>query len=175
LSSGKYFWNSGQYIWSVKSFFSALSKHAPEISNGMNTISASIGSKDEQKTINDVYEKLPEISVDYAISEKANNFITIIADFRWTDIGDWKEVWENLEKDKSGNVIINNNKGGEVINIDTSDAIIHTDGRMIAIVDVDNIAVVDTKDILLICAKSRAQSVKKIVEKLKEEKRTELL
>ena len=72
-------------------------------------------------------------------------------------------------------MIIKGENAGEVINMDTSDAIIHTDGRVIAILDVDNIAVIDTKDVLLICAKSRAQSVKKIVEKLKEEKRVELL
>lgn len=175
LSSGKYFWNSGQYVWSAKSFLSALSQYAPEIAHGMNTISESIGIKEEDEVKNSIYNKLPEISVDYAISEKAKNFIMIVADFRWTDIGDWKEVWENLEKDTSGNVFVKGEGDGEVINIDTSDAIIHTSGRTIAIIDVDNIAVIDTKDVLLICAKSRAQSVKKIVEKLKEDKRIDLL
>lgn len=175
LSSGKYFWNANQYVWGAGSFLAALAKHAPEIAKGMNIISESIGTKEESEVRKKVYEKLSDISVDYAVSEKAKNFIMIIADFRWTDIGDWKEVWENLEKDKSGNVVIKGDEEGEVINIDTSDAIIHTNGRTIAIIDVDNIAVIDTKDILLICAKSRAQSVKKIVEKLREEKRTELL
>ncbi len=174
LASGKYFWNSGQYVWSAKSFLAALSKHAPKIADGMKKISDSVGGPNEKSVKAAEYEKLPDISVDYAVSEKADNFITLVADFRWTDIGDWKEVWENLEKDTSGNVIIKG-EGGEVINIDTSDAIIHTSGRTIAIIDVDNIAVIDTPDVLLICAKSRAQSVKKIVEKLKEEKRTELL
>ena len=175
LSSGKYFWNSGQYVWGAKSFLQALSKNAPEIAEGMDKISEAIGTKEESEVKKKVYEKLPEISVDYAVSEKAKNFILLIADFRWTDIGDWKEVWENLEKDTSGNVFIKGEGRGEVINIDTSDAIVHTDGRVVAIIDVDNIAVIDTKDVLLICAKSRAQSVKKIVEKLKAEKRTELL
>lgn len=175
LASGKYFWNSGQYVWSAKAFLVALQKHAPVISDGMKEISGAIGTEKEVEVKTAVYEKLPDISVDYAVSEKADNFIMIVADYRWTDIGDWKEVWENLEKDTSGNVIIKGEEGGEVINIDTSDAIIHTNGRIIAIIDVDNIAVVDTKDVLLVCSKSRAQSVKKIVEKLKEEKRTELL
>ncbi len=175
LASGKYFWNANQYVWGAKSFLSALSKHAPEIAHGMEKISTSIGEKNEDEVLKSVYEKLPDISVDYAVSERAKNFIMIVADNRWTDIGDWKEVWENLDKDTSGNVFIKGEEGGEVINIDTSDAIIHTGGRVIAIIDVDNIAVIDTPDILLICAKSRAQSVKKIVEKLKAEKRTELL
>lgn len=175
LASGKYFWNGNQYVWGARSFLLALSKYAPEIAGGMEKISKSIGNKNEDEIKRAVYEKLPDISVDYAVSERAKNFVMIVADYHWTDIGDWKEVWENLDKDTSGNVFIKGEKGGEVINIDTSDAIVHTDGRVIAIIDVDNIAVIDTKDILLVCAKSRAQSVKKIVEKLKQEKRTELL
>lgn len=175
LDSGKYFWNGNQYVWGAQSFLNALKKYAPDTYGGMLQISKSIGTKSEDHILKNVYEKLPDISVDYAVSEKAKNFVMVIADYRWTDIGDWKEVWENLEKDTLGNVIIKGEEGGEVINIDTSDAIIHTDGRVVAIIDVDNIAVIDTKDILLVCAKSRAQSVKKIVEKLKEEKKTELL
>ena len=84
-------------------------------------------------------------------------------------------MWENLPKDSQGNVFIDGDaKGGRIINIDTSDALIHTDGRLIAIIDVDNIAVVDTEDVLLICSKSRAQNVKKVVEQLKAEKETGL-
>ena len=175
VASGDYFWNANQYVWGAKAFLAALSKHAPEIAKGMEEISKVTGSPKEEEVMKNVYEKLPDISVDYAVSEKAGNFIMIIADYRWTDIGEWKEVWENLDKDTNGNVIVKGENASEVINIDTSDAIIHTGGRVIAIVDVDNIAVIDTKDVLLICAKSRAQSVKKIVEKLKEEKRADLL
>ena len=176
LSEGKYFWNGNQYVWGAKSFLDALSKHAPEISKGMNAISEALGTKDEGRTIKKIYEKLPDISVDYAVSEKADNFVIIIADYKWTDIGDWKEVWDNLPKDSSGNVIITGSEpGGEVINLDTTDALIHSDGRLIAAVDVDNLIVIDTKDALLITSKSHAQSVKKIVEKLKAEKRIELL
>ncbi len=171
LAEGKYFWNANQYVWSAKSFLSALSKHAPDIAKGMDVISKSLGTKDEEETLARVYKNLPDISVDYAVSEKAKNFIMIVADYGWTDIGDWKEVWENIPKDHNGNVIIKG-EGDEarIVNIDTTDALIHTDGRLVAIVDVDNLIVVDTKDVLLITTKGRAQSVKKVVEKLKEDK-----
>ena len=100
----------------------------------------------------------------------------LVADYEWTDIGDWNEVWKNLSKDESGNVIIDGDEpGGRVINLDTSDALIHTDGRLIAVVDVDNIVIVDTKNALLICSKSKAQNVKKIVNQLKEEGKKEYL
>ena len=119
---------------------------------------------------------MPKISIDYAVAEKAKNFLVVEGDFFWTDIGDWREVWNNLAKDEAGNVIIDGDEpGGEIINIDTSDALIHKNGRMIAVIDVDNVVIVDTKDALLVCSKSRAQNVKKIVEKLKNDGSEELL
>jgi mannose-1-phosphate guanylyltransferase len=119
---------------------------------------------------------MPKIAIDYTIAEKEKNFLVSEGDFYWTDIGDWKEVWENLPKDKNNNVIIDgDDPGGRVMNIDTTETLVHTDGRLIAMVDVDDIAIVDTKEILLVCKKSRAQSVKKLVEQLKKENRRDLL
>ena len=174
--SGEYFWNANHYVWRADTFLKEVGIHAHVLSKGIKVIQERIGKSDEKEVIAREYKKFEKISVDYAISEKTDNFYMIIADYSWTDIGDWNEVWKNLPKDSNGNVIITGDeKGGEVINIDTTDALIHTDGRLIAVVDVDNIVIVDTKDALLVCSKSHAQSVKKIVEKLKEEKRIELL
>lgn len=176
IASGKYFWNGNQYVWGAQTFLKALEKYAPDIASGMKLISNAVGEKNEKEIIKKVYEKLPDISVDYAVSEKAKNFIMIVADYGWTDIGDWKEVWENSPKDHNGNVVITGDeKGGEIINIDTTDALIHSDGRLIAAIDVDNLIIVDTKESLLVCSKSHAQSVKKIVELLKERNRKDLL
>lgn len=174
--SGNYLWNAGQYVWRADTLLSSYEKNAPEIYTILKNIEPHIFQKDEESLLKSEYEKMPSIAVDYAISEKEKNFLVVAADFYWTDIGDWKEVWGNLPKDSRGNVIISgNNKAAEVINIDSTDSLIRTDGRVIAIVDVDNIVVVDTPNALLITTKSRAQSVKKVVEKLKEEKRTDLL
>ena len=99
----------------------------------------------------------------------------IVADYGWTDIGDWKEVWENSPKDHGGNVVISDKESdGEVINIDTTDALIHTDGRLIAAIDVDNLIIVDTKMYYLFVQKPCSIS-KKIVELLKKQGRKELL
>lgn len=174
--SGEYFWNANHYVWRADKFLEEVKTHASKLHLGMQKISENFGSQHEQKTIEEEYKKFEKISVDYAISEKSKDFYMIIADYSWTDIGDWNEVWKNLPKDSSGNVIISSgDKGGEVINIDTTDALIHSDGRLIAAIDVDNLIIIDTKEALLICSKSHAQSVKKIVEKLKEEGRKELL
>ena len=174
--SGDYYWNAGQYVWRADFLLNALAKHAPEVSRRLAMIGKAIGTAKEESTVKQVYESMPKISVDYAVAEKESALLVAEATFNWTDIGDWNEVWKNLPRDKNGNVFIDGDEpGGEIINIDTSDALIQTDGRLIAVVDVDDVAIIDSHDILLVCKRSRAQSVKKIVEKLKEEKRKELL
>lgn len=174
--SGEYFWNANHYVWRADKFLAEVESYAKTLSAGMKEIQSKLGTNEEKSTIEKEYKKFEKISVDYAISEKSKDFFMIIADYSWTDIGDWNEVWKNLPQDSNGNVIITSGeKGGEVMNIDTTDALIHSDGRLIAAIDVDNLIIVDTKDALLICSKSHAQSVKKIVEKLKEEGRKDLL
>src|SRR3989344_4159512 len=176
LASGNYFWNGNQYVWRADNFLKALDKHTPAISKGLRRISKAIGTKNEESVIKTEYSNIPEISVDYAVSEKAKNFLLVTANYSWTDIGDWKEVWENRPKDSQGNVFIDGEvAGGEIIKMDTQDTIVHTDGRLIALVDVDDIIVVDTKDALLVATKSKAQNVKKIVEWLKKEKKKRYL
>ena len=174
--SGKYLWNAGQYVWRADDLLNSFKKHQPEIFKYLEEIKPHIGKMDEARFLESEYKKMPSISVDYAISEKEKNFYVVAGDFFWTDIGDWREVWANSKKDNKSNVIISGDEpGGEIITFDTSDTLVHTDGRMVAVVGLDNIVIVDTKDALLVVSKSHAQDVKKVVEKLKEEKRSELL
>lgn len=174
--SGKYFWNAGQFVWRADSILDALAKHEPAIYKPLVKITKAFGTSDEKTVIKKEYEAMPKISIDYAVAEKAKNFKVVEAKFFWTDIGDWMEVWRNLKKDKEGNVFIDGHEpGGRVINLDTTDALIHMDGRLIVVVDVDDLVIVDTKNALLVCSKSKAQNVKKIVNQLKEEKKVEYL
>jgi len=174
--SGEYYWNAGQFVWRADTFLSSLEKHAPEVFKELVEIKKAIGTEKEESVLKKAYESMPQISIDYAVAEKDSNFLVVDGDFHWTDIGDWKEVWENLPKNESNNVIIDGDiPGGRVINIDTSETLVHLDGRLIAMVDVDDIAIVDTKDVLLVCKKSSAQSVKKVVEQLKKEKEIKYL
>lgn len=174
--SGQYLWNAGQYVWRADDLLTAYKKHQPEIYKYLMEIRPHLDKSDEEKFLLSEYQKMPSISVDYAISEKEKNFVVVSGDFFWTDIGDWREVWANSKKDNKSNVIITGDEpGGEVMTFDTTDTLVHSDGRMVAVVGLDNVVVIDTKDALLVCSKSHAQAVKKVVEKLKEEKRSELL
>jgi len=182
-SSGKYYWNAGQFVWRAADYLDTLEKFESKVGKSLRNIIAAIGTKEEKEVILEEYEKLPTktvngkpMSVDFAVIERVKKMLVVEGNFFWTDIGDWKEVWNNLPQDEMGNVIIDGETpGGRVMNIDTSDALIHTDGRLIAVIDVDNIVIVDTKEVLLVCSKSKAQNVKKIVERLKEEGKKELL
>jgi mannose-1-phosphate guanylyltransferase len=175
-ASGKYYWNAGQFVWRADSLLSSLEKNEPKIKRELDKIEKVIGEPEEKKVLKTSYESMPKTSIDYAVAEKDKNFLVVAGEFKWSDIGDWKEVWNHLPKDKEGNVIIDGKEpGGEVINYGTQDALIQTDGRLIAIVDVDDIVIVDTKDALLVVSKSAAQNVKKIVNELKEKKRKEFL
>lgn len=174
--SGEYYWNAGQFVWRADTLLDSLSENEPDISKRLEEIKKVIGTKDEKEVVKRAYESMPKQSIDYAVAEKDKNFLVVAGEFEWSDIGDWNEVWDKLPKDKEGNVIIDGSEpGGEVVNYGTQDALVHTDGRLVAIVDVDDIVIVDTKDALLVVSKSKAQSVKKIVNKLKEEKRDEFL
>jgi len=176
IKSGNYYWNTSQFVWRADSILKALKKYAPDVSNLLEKIAKSIGTNKQDETITEAYKEMPEIAIDYAVAERAKNFVVVPGDYHWSDIGDWNEVWDNLPKDKSGNVIIDGDEpGGRVISLDTSNTIVHSDGRLIVIIDVDDVAVVDTKNAVLVCSKSKAQNVKKIVEQLKEEKKIEYL
>jgi mannose-1-phosphate guanylyltransferase len=170
-------------VWRAADYLDAIENYESKVGKSLRNIVAVVGNKNEKNTILEEYKKMPTrtvdgkpMSVDFAVVEKVKKMLVVEGNFFWTDIGDWKEVWNNLPQDELGNVIIDGNEpGGRVYNIDTSDALIHTNGRPIAVVDVDNIVIVDTKDALLVCSKSKAQNVKKIVNQLKEEGRKELL
>jgi mannose-1-phosphate guanylyltransferase len=122
-----------------------------------------------------IYEKATSISIDYAISEKANNLVLIPGDFGWNDVGDWKVVYELGQKDLAGNVVMSDSEEFKTLAINSSNNLIHTDGRLVGIIGIDDMIIVDTPEILLVVPKSRSQEVKKLVERLKEEGKKEYL
>ncbi|MEK7498206.1 MAG: sugar phosphate nucleotidyltransferase, partial [Patescibacteria group bacterium] len=174
-NSGNYYWNAGQFVWRADSILNALKEFEPNISENLDKIFPVIDTNAEEAVTEKAYKAMPKISIDYAVAERAKNMLVLPGDFFWTDIGDWKEVWSNLKQDERGNVIISGDGKPNIVALETSDSIIHTNGRLIALVGIENLVVIDTKDILLICSKSKAQKVKEVVNILKEEKREKYL
>lgn len=174
LSTGRYFWNANMYVWSAADLQAAFAKYMP----AMHTLTQKLdqlSSEQFHAELAAIYSKAESISIDYAISEKADNLVLIPGDFGWNDVGDWKVVYELGKKDLAGNVIVADQENIKTLAIASQNNLIHADGRLVALVGVNDMIVVDTDEILMICPKERSQDVKKLVERLKEENKKEYL
>lgn len=171
LDSGDYLWNAGMFVFRVQAFMDELASHEPGLHHGLTQIMTKWSTSDRDAVLARTWPGLKKISVDYAVMEPATRLgrvATVLADFPWTDIGDFNSLWESLPADESGNVIISDQ--GKVVTSDVQSSVILTrTGRLIAVVGVDDVAVVETSDAILVCARSRSQEVKNIVEKLREQ------
>jgi len=174
LSTGKYFWNANMYVWSAKSLQDSFKKYMPEMFELTKEL-GTMSSEQFHAALPEVYKKAASISIDYAISEKADNLLLIPGDFGWNDVGDWKVVYELAQKDLAGNVTISDNDSVKALAINSENNLIHTDGRLIGIIGINDMVIIDTPEILLIVPKERSQDVKKLVERLKEEGKKEYL
>lgn len=174
VASGQYLWNANYYVWSVETIFEAFKDYSPEIYKYLERIYGAIGTKEEDKVLEKEYEKAPSEQIDTAISEKADNILIVPGDFGWSDVGDWKVVYDISDKDKAGNVLTSN-KEGNLIEIGSRNCLIETNGRLVVAIGLENIAIIDTEDAILITSLDKTQDVKKAVEKLKEAKKAEYL
>ncbi|MDP2720835.1 MAG: sugar phosphate nucleotidyltransferase [bacterium] len=170
LASGEYFWNANINTYRAKSLLDAIEKFTPKLSEVLNTVQ---GSESEEK-IEEGWNQLPADPIDTAILEKAKNVLMVPGDFGWFDIGDWLTVHNILATANKENIVIGKNKSTYVA-IDSHNCLVHTDNRLIATIGVKDLVVIDTPDAILICEKSRVQEVKKLVDKLKAEKRGKYL
>lgn len=174
MSTGKYFWNANMYVWKVTTLIESFKEHMPEMFDTAQVLCTS-SEKKFHELLPSIYEKTESISIDYAISEKANNLVLIPGDFGWNDVGDWKVVYELGKKDLAGNVIAGSGDQVHTLAVNSQNNLIHANGRLVALVGVDDMIVIDTDEILMIAPKARSQDVKKLVDRLKEEKRDSYL
>ena len=167
VKSGEYLWHANYYMWSPKGFLDAYKEHAPEMFSILKKIEIELKGENRQDKIDELYSSMERVSIDYAITEKINpkEVLIIKGEFGWKDIGTWDTLHENLltQADERQNLV-----KGDKVNIDTSGSIIYgKKGKVIATIGLDDMIVIDTDDALLVCPKSRAQDVKKVIEELK--------
>ncbi len=161
LESGNYLWNSGMFVWKASVILKQFEKLLPDIYGYLMEIGESMGTEKERDTIEAVYPKIPKISIDYGIMERAENVLVLEGDFGWNDVGSLDAIEILHETDENGNVIC-----GESVSLDAKNCISFGTDKLIALLGVSNLIVAETKDTVLVCEKSRAQDVKKIVERL---------
>ena len=164
LKSGNFLWNSGIFVWSSKTIFDAFRIHEPKLFNlFMKDLSQYNGPK-EMQFASRVFSNCDDISIDYAILEKANNIKVIVADFDWSDLGTWNSLYQHLDKDSNGNYL-----NSENINVfDSKNNICILPENKQAIIDgLENYLIIDQNDKLLILKFENDQKIKEYLQKIK--------
>jgi mannose-1-phosphate guanylyltransferase len=170
LKSGEYYWNSGMFMFKASVYLRELSEHAPDI---FAACTNAMQHTDKDMTFIRVdaneFAKCPDDSIDYAVMERTSDACMVPLDAGWNDVGSWTSLWETSQnKDTSGNVVI-----GDAILDGVTNSYINSEQRLIAVIGLDDVVVVETKDAVMVANKSKVQDIKNEVNKLKAEKRPE--
>ena len=171
VASGRHAWNSGMFIWRVDRILEEIAQALPDLAAGLRELEAALGTPGEAAALRRLWPQMPNISIDYGVMEKAQEAAVILAEFGWNDIGSWAALLDILAAGDQGNVVL----GTEHLGLDTAGSLIFGNGRLVATLGIQDLVIVDTEDVLLICHRDRAQDVRLLVEQLKREGRHEYL
>ena len=158
LEEGNYYWNSGIFMGKISVFLEEFANYSPEIFSQLKYITC-------EKNLNiayGIYEKMPSISIDYAIMEKSKKIALVELQSDWNDLGSWQSLYGVKDKDNDGNVL-----HGNVITNNVKNSLIYSQKELVAVSDLEDIILVETEDAIMACKMSKTQNVKKLYEKLK--------
>jgi mannose-1-phosphate guanylyltransferase/mannose-6-phosphate isomerase len=170
LDDGGYYWNSGMFLFAADVYLAELKAFRPDIYDACEK--AYLGKSRDVDFLRidaDAFKACPDESIDYAVMEKTDKAVVVPLSAGWSDVGAWSSLWEIGDQDAAGNV-----SSGDVLSHNTSNSYIRAEHRLVATVGLDNIVVVETNDAVLVAAKDQVQDVKKIVELLKAQGRSEV-
>jgi len=171
VASGLYCWNSGMFISSVETAWSAFEEHMPELFGALEKVTAALETAEYEAVVRGQFEPLESISIDFGVLELARNCAMVWSEpFGWNDIGSWDAWADHFEHDARDNLF-----RGDVVAIESEGCTVHSEHRLCALVEVSNIVVVDSGDALLICSRDRVQDVKLVVDELRKRGRNDLL
>jgi len=163
LEQGNYVWNSGMFCFKASTILDAFAAYNPALLAAAREVWSSTKAEGDKMELPQAFSSLENISIDYAVMEKAKNIAVIPGDFDWSDIGAWKAVAEAIPADKDGNTSNN----CQAILIDSRNTHIETKDRVVAAIGLDNLLVIDTPDALLVADKAKSQEVREVVARLK--------
>jgi mannose-1-phosphate guanylyltransferase len=156
VDSGRYRWNSGMFVWRVDVIRAAFARHAPAIARA-----AARAVSDRGAAARMPYRRLPVQSVDVAILERADRVAVVDGNFGWSDVGGWAAMPEIWGTDAANNAV----RGTGVL-IECRDTVVLSPHRLVAAVGMDDVIIIDSPDAVLVCRKSRAQDVRRVVDTL---------
>jgi mannose-1-phosphate guanylyltransferase len=168
VASGEYYWNSGIFIWQLSTLLQAFSDYMPEFYQQLSQIDQAL---EAGEAIDLIWQGIKPKSIDVGIMERAEKVAVVPIDVGWNDVGSWAAIHEINRADENNNVILKT----EHIGLDTKGTLIQGNRRLIATIGLEDMVIVDSDDALLVCARDKVQNIKKIVDWLQENGRTDLL
>ncbi len=156
LAEGGYYWNSGMFLFRRDVFLEALARHMPELHAAVPLL----GNPDPA-ALAQVYSRLPNVSLDHGIMEKADNVAVLPVDMGWSDVGTWAALYDLLPKDQQGNILL-----GRALDWESTNTLVFSQNRLVATIGMEDAIVVDTPDASLVCHRDRAQEVREVVAEL---------
>ena len=168
VASGSHLWNASMFVWQVATLMAELERLQPDLARGVRRVAAVWGTPEQDTVAAEVWSAIEESTIDQGVMERADRIAVVPADLGWSDVGDWHGLGELIANDPYGNAV-----RGDVVQADTRNSVVWSEtGRLIALVGLENIAVVDTDDALLVINRDAAQEVRRIVDQLKQLRRT---
>jgi mannose-1-phosphate guanylyltransferase len=171
VSEGTYLWNASMFVWQASTLLAEMRRLLPELAEALERIAADWDTPRRADTLVSIWPTVQDITIDHGILEHSERVAVVPADLGWTDLGDWHGYGNIAATSTEPNVV----DGAELVAHDACGAVVMGNGRLIALVGIDNVIIIDTDDALLVCERSRAQEVKAIVEELKRRGSTHLL
>lgn len=166
LAAGDYFWNSGMFAWRPSVILNQITHLLPKMAETLDSISKLVEKPEAFPEIAKLYSGIESVSIDVGILERADRVVMFSGDrFEWSDVGSWHSWAETATSDEAD--VDGNIKRGEVLALDVKNSAMISNGRLLAVVGLEDIVVVDTEDAVLVCHRDKAQQVKEIVESLK--------
>jgi mannose-1-phosphate guanylyltransferase/mannose-1-phosphate guanylyltransferase/mannose-6-phosphate isomerase len=170
IATGEYYWNGGMFLFSAKALLAELERFAPAVVQAARqAFQRRRVDLDFVRLDAETFAQAPNISIDHAVMEHTQRAVTAVCDIGWTDVGSWSELWTVGEKDARGNVI-----SGDVVAEKTTNSYIRSEGPLTSVVGVDALVVVVTDDAVLVAGREQSQSVKLIIDRLRQSNRQEL-
>ena len=169
VASGDYYWNSGMFMFKASTLIGELERFQPEVIKACReSLTTELQGLDFIRLDEPAFKACQAISIDCAVMEKTHKAVVVPLDAGWNDVGSWSSLWECAEQDRDDNVL-----KGDVMTDNVQHSYIHSEHRLVAVLGLDNIVVVETADAVIVAHKDSAQHVKKIVNRLITENRTE--
>jgi mannose-1-phosphate guanylyltransferase/mannose-6-phosphate isomerase len=168
VKAGNYVWNSGMFAFTAGTILAAFARYAPAVLEAVRPVWHPLSAKSSEISLEidaATFSAVPDISIDYAVMERAaadGNVAVVRGDFDWSDVGSWQAISELSDADADGN-----RGSGARVSIDTRDTFVHSEDRMVATIGIDNLVIVDTRDAVLVAHKDHLQRVKEVVAELK--------